>query len=142
MRTRVLVALLAVIVTAGVLVLKLKTRINWDKLVSIEVYTDSTVDDNFEKMSDIDLSGKQHYKVDIEQAKPILKSAKAEVQLLTIWKSYEYAVANFTEGKPLRMKVSDYGGFFLILNYGRKYQVRKSDIEAWEKLWRPQAPAH
>ncbi|HLO79420.1 MAG TPA: hypothetical protein VK166_00590 [Chitinophagaceae bacterium] len=135
MRTRLLVALLAVIVTAGVLVLKLKTNINWDKLQSIEVYTDSTVGENFEKMSDMDLSGKEHYKLDIEQAKPILKRAKTEVQLLTIWKSYKYAVAHFSEGKPLRMKISDYGGFFLILNYGRKYQVRESDIEAWEKLW-------
>ncbi len=137
MKTRVLVALLAVIVTAGVLVLKLKTKVDWDKLQSIEVYTDSTLGKEFEKSGDVDLSGKAHYTINVEQAKALLKRSKAEVQVLTVWKDYKYAVATFSEGIPLRMKVSKYGGFFFILNYGRKYQLRESDIEAWDRLWEP-----
>jgi hypothetical protein len=135
MRTRILVALLAVIVTAGVLVLKLKTKVNWDKLVSVEVYTDSTLGKDFEEMKDVDLSGKAHFTVDPEQAKALLKGSKTEVQILTVWRDYRYAVAHFSEGKPLRLKLSNDGGFFFVLNYGRKYEIRESDMEAWNKLW-------
>jgi hypothetical protein len=134
-RTRLLVALLAVIVTAGVLVLKVKTKIDWDKLQSIEVYTDSTLGKDFEKMEDVDLTRKAHHGLDLEKAKLLLEKSKTEVQVVTVWKGHQYAVATFSEGKPLRLKVSNYGGFFFVLNFGRKYQIRKSDIDAWDKLW-------
>jgi hypothetical protein len=136
MRTRILVALLAVIVTAGVLVLKIKTRIDWEKMQAIEVYTDSTIWKDFEKMKDVDLDSKAHYTLDLEQAKKLFGKAKTEAQILTIWKEYKYAVVYFNEGKPLRLKVSNYGGFFLVLNFGRKYQVKDEDLEAWNTLWK------
>jgi hypothetical protein len=136
MRARILVALLAVIVTAGVLVLKVKTRIDWEKMQAIEVYTDSTIWKDFEKMKDVDLDSKAHYTLNLEQAKILFEKAKTEVQIVTIWKEYKYAVVYFNEGKPLRLKVSNYGGFFLVLNFGRKYQVKDEDLEAWNTLWK------
>lgn len=134
-RTKILVALFAVIVSAGVLVLKLKTKVDWDKLQSIEVYTDTSLGKNFEKMEEVELSGKPHYLLDLEKARPLLKRSKTKVQVLTIWKDYRYAIARFSEGKPLRMKVSRDDGFFFVLNFGRKYQIDEADIDAWEKLW-------
>lgn len=135
MRARILVALLAVIVTAGVLVLKIKTRIDWNKMQSIEVYTDSTLGKDFEKMEDVDLRDKAHYTIDPVQARKLFEKAKTQVQIVTVWKEYRYAVVHFSEGKPLRLKVSNYGGFFLVLNFGRKYEVREADLEEWNKLW-------
>jgi hypothetical protein len=135
MRIRILVALLAVIVTAGVLVLKIKTRIDWTKMQSIEVYTDSSEWKDFEKMKDVDLNSKAHYTLDLEQAKELFGKAKTEMQIVTIWKEYKYAVVYFNEGKPLRLKVSNYGGFFLVMNFGRKYKVKEADLANWNKLW-------
>ncbi len=127
--------MLAVIVTAGVLVLKVKTRIDWNKLQSVEVYADSTLWKDFEKMEDVDLRGKAGYALDLEQARALLKRSRTEVQVLTVWKDHRYAIAHFSEGKPLRLKVSTDGGFFFVLNYGRKYEIREADLEAWNKLW-------
>lgn len=135
MRARILVALLAVIVTAGVLVLKIKTRIDWNKLQSVEVYSDTALGKDFEKMKDVDLQGKARYTLDVEQARALLKRSRTEVQVVTIWKGHKYAIAHFSEGKPLRLKVSNNGGFFFVLNYGRKYEIREADLEAWNKLW-------
>ena len=136
MRTRILVALLAVIVTAGVLVLKIKTKIDWEKMQAIEVYADSTTWKDFEKMREVDLDSRAHYTLNLEQAKKLFEKARTEAQILTIWKEHKYAVVYFNEGKPLRLKVSNYGGFFLVLNFGRKYQVKDEDLEAWNTLWR------
>lgn len=134
-RTKILVALFAVIISAGVLVLKLKTKVDWDKLQSIEVYTDTSLGRNFEKMEEIELSGKVHHLLDLEKARPLLKRSRTKAQVVTIWKGYSYAVARFSEGKPLRMKVSGDGGFFFVLNFGRKYQIDDADMDAWGKLW-------
>jgi hypothetical protein len=136
MRTRILVALLAVIVTAGVLVLKIKTKIDWEKMQGIEVYTDSAIWKDFEKMKDVDLDSRANYTLDLEQAKKLFGKAKTEAQILTIWKEYKYAVVYFSEGKPLRLKVSNYGGFFLVMNFGRKYQIKDEDLAAWNSLWK------
>jgi hypothetical protein len=136
MRTRILVALLAVIVTAGVLVLKIKTKIDWEKIQGIEVYTDSAIWKDFEKMKDVDLDSRANYTLDLEQAKKLFGKAKTEAQILTIWKEYKYAVVYFSEGKPLRLKVSNYGGFFLVMNFGRKYQIKDEDLAAWNSLWK------
>jgi hypothetical protein len=135
MRTRILVALLAVIVTAGVLVLKIKTKIDWTKMQSIEVYSDSTTWKDFEKMRDVDLNSKAHYTLNLEQAKKVFGKAKTEVQIVTVWKEFKYAVVYYNEGKPLRLKVSNYGGFFLVLNFGRKYEIKEADLADWNKLW-------
>ena len=135
MKTKILVAIIGILVTAGVLVLSLKTKIDWKKMQSIEVYTDSTTWKDFEKMEDVDLNGKAHYTLDLEKAKKLFGKAKTEVQIVTIWKDYKYVVVYFNEGKPLRLKVSNYGGFFLVLNFGRKYQVPENVLDEWNKLW-------
>jgi hypothetical protein len=135
MRTTILIVLLGIIVAAGVFWLKTKTRIDWSKMQSIEVYTDSTLGKDFEKMKDVDLKNKAHYNLDTEQARKLFEKAKTEVQIVTIWKGYRYAVIHFNEGKPLRLKVSDYGGFFVVLNFGRKLEIPEADIDAWNKLW-------
>jgi hypothetical protein len=87
-------------------------------------------------MREVDLDSRVHYTLNLEQAKKLFGKAKTEAQILTIWKEYKYAVVYFNEGKPLRLKVSDYGGFFLVMNFGRKYQVKDEDLEAWNTLWR------
>jgi hypothetical protein len=135
MRARILVALLAVIVTAGVLVLSLKTKIDWTKMQSIEVYADSTTWKDFEKMRDIDLNSKVHYALNLEQAGKLFGKAKTKVQIVTVWKEHRYAVAYFSGQKPLRLKISNYGGFFLVMNFGRKYQIPENVLDEWNKLW-------
>jgi hypothetical protein len=135
-KTKILIAIIGITVTAGVLVLSLKTKIDWTKIQSVEVYTDSTHWKDFEKMKDVDLNSRAHYNLDLDQAKKLFGKAKTEVQIITVWKGYKYAVVYFSEGKPLRLKVSDYGGFFLVLNFGRKYEIRKPDLQAWNTLWK------
>ena len=135
MKTRILIATIGIIATLGVLVLSLKTKIDWTKMQAIEVYTDSTTWKDFENMKDVDLDSKAHYTLDLEPAKKLFGRAGTEIQFLTIWDGHKYAVVYFNEGKPLRLKVSNHGGFFLVLNFGRKYQVRKADMDAWKKLW-------
>jgi hypothetical protein len=135
MRARILVALLAVVVTAGVLVLKVKTKIDWSKMQTIEVYQDSTTWKDFEKMKDVDLDSRVHYTMNLEQAKKLFGKAKTEVQILTVWKGFKYTVIYFEEGKPLRLKVSNYGGFFVVLNYGRQLQVKEADLADWNTFW-------
>jgi hypothetical protein len=135
MKTKILIAIIGILVTAGVLVLSLKTKIDWTKMQSIQVYTDSTTWKDFEKMKDVDLNTKAHYTLDLEKAKKLFGKAKTEMQFVTIWKGHKYAVAYFNGQKPLRMKVSNYGGFFLVLNFGRKYEVKEADLADWNKLW-------
>jgi hypothetical protein len=135
MKTKILIAIIGILVTAGVLVLSLKTKIDWTKMQSIEVYTDSTTWKDFEKMRDVDLKSKAHYTLDLEQSKKLFGKAKTELQIVTIWKGHKYAVAYFTGQKPLRLKVSNYGGFFLVLNFGRKYELKEADLADWNKLW-------
>ena len=136
MKTKILIAVIGILVTIGVLVLSLKTKIDWTKMQAVEVYKDSAVWKDFEKMKDVDLDSKEHYTLNLEQAKKIFSKSKTEVQIVTVWREYKYAVVYFNEGKPLRLKVSNYGGFFLVLNFGRKYEVKKADLEEWETLWR------
>lgn len=136
MKTKILVALIGILVTVGVLVLSFKTKIDWRKMQAVEVYTDSTEWKAFEKMKDVDLDSKAHYSLNLEQAKELFDKAKTEVQFLTVWRGYRYAVVYFEEGKPLRLKVSNDGAFFIVLNFGRKYEIRKADLEAWNRLWR------
>jgi hypothetical protein len=135
MKTRIIIAVIGILVTIGVLVLSLKTKIDWTKMQSVEVYTDSTLWKDFEKMNDVDLNSRAHHTLDLEQAKKLFSKAKTEVQIVTIWKEYKYAVVYFNEGKPLRLKVSNYDGFFLVLNFGRKYDVPEKVLEDWNKLW-------
>jgi hypothetical protein len=135
MKTKILIAIIGILVTLGVLILSLKTKVDWTRMQSIEVYTDSTEWKDFEKTKDVDLKSKAHYSLNLEQARRLFGKAKTEVQIITIWKKYKYAVVYFNEGKPLRLKVSNYGGFFLVLNYGRKYDVKKADLADWNRLW-------
>jgi hypothetical protein len=102
---------------------------------SIEVYSDSSTWKDFEKMKDVDLDSRAHYTLNLEQAKKLFGKSKSEAQILTIWKEYKYAVVYLNEGKPLRLKVSDYGGFFLVLNFGRKHQIPENVLDEWNKLW-------
>jgi hypothetical protein len=138
MRTTILIVLLGIIVAAGVFWLKTKTRIDWSKMQAIEVYTDSTLGKDFEKMEDVDLKNKAHYSLDREQARKLFEKAKTEVQIVTIWKEYRYAVVYFSGQKPLRLKVSNNDGFFLVLNYGRKFQISDEYLEEWNALWKSQ----
>jgi len=138
MRTTILIVLLGIIVAAGVFWLKTKTRIDWSKMQAIEVYTDSTLGKDFEKMEDVDLKNKAHYSLDREQARKLFEKAKTEVQIVTIWKEYKYAVVYFSGQKPLRLKVSNNDGFFLVLNYGRKFQISDEYLEEWNALWKSQ----
>jgi hypothetical protein len=135
MKTKILIAIIGILVTLGVLILSLKTKVDWTRMQSIEVYTDSTEWKDFEKTKDVDLKSKAHYSLNLEQARRLFGKAKTEVQIITIWKKYKYAVVYFNEGKPLRLKVSNYGGFFLVLNYGRKYDVKEADLADWNRLW-------
>lgn len=112
----------------------MKNNLSWDNLLVFKVCTTELPNTNFSTISTKDIDSLSFIYVNINEAKDVLKKSKA-IDKSYLWKGAILGIMRFSDGKEYKVKISNYGAFFEIIELKQKFEIRENEASnTWYKI--------